>query len=399
MDNDTDLQPRSARGMSDMLPRDMRAFRRVEDAFRTAASRWGYGEVRTPTLESYSLFTEAGALTTDMLSRIYTFLDWDGWSGERVVLRPDSTVPVARAAAEHSLRLPARLFYVQNSFRFVSDETGAETWQCGLEYIGAPARLGDLEIAAIGCEVLESVGGGALVDLSHAGVTQGLLRLVEARGAGGPELAEAVTAQGMGALADAGVPEVTTLLNVALQPSADVALLTNLSALAAPTSPMVVEAAAELSQIALALQAAGRDVRIDLGMPADFEYYTGPVLSFQQRGREVGRGGRYRLCGALGSHSAAGMGLDTAAIAEHGDTSREEALYVAVIPDTPADYGRAMVVARTLHRNDIPASLEEQADGPVSLRVSGAEIALWAEGKREKSGQLEDLVPLLLRYK
>jgi len=89
MDNDTDLQPRSARGMSDMLPRDMRAFRRVEDAFRTAASRWGYGEVRTPTLESYSLFTEAGALTTDMLSRIYTFLDWDGWSGERVVLRPD----------------------------------------------------------------------------------------------------------------------------------------------------------------------------------------------------------------------------------------------------------------------------------------------------------------------
>ncbi len=139
-----DLQPRSARGMNDLLPDDMRAFRRVEDAFRAAASRWGYGEVRTPTLESYSLFTEAGALTTEMLSRVYTFLDWDGWSGERVVLRPDSTVPVARAAAEHGISLPARLFYVQNSFRFASGETGAETWQCGLEYIGAPALLGDL---------------------------------------------------------------------------------------------------------------------------------------------------------------------------------------------------------------------------------------------------------------
>ena len=75
-----------SRGMRDLLPADMRAFRRVEDAFRAAASRWGYEEIRTPTIETYSLFTAAGALTAQMLSRVYSFLDWDGWSGERVVL-------------------------------------------------------------------------------------------------------------------------------------------------------------------------------------------------------------------------------------------------------------------------------------------------------------------------
>ena len=53
-----------------------------------------------------------------MLSSVYSFLDWDGWSGERVVLRPDSTIPVARAAREAGVELPARLYYVQNVFRF-----------------------------------------------------------------------------------------------------------------------------------------------------------------------------------------------------------------------------------------------------------------------------------------
>jgi histidyl-tRNA synthetase len=384
--------------MSDLLPADMRAFRRVEDAFRGAASRWGYGEVRTPTLESYSLFTEAGALTTEMLSRVYTFLDWDGWSGERVILRPDSTVPVARAAAERALPIPARLFYVQNSFRFVADESGAETWQCGLEYIGAPALLGDLEVAAIGCEVLESLGETVVVHLSHAGVTQGLLRLAEQHPGPNVEVSEAVTVRGLSALRDAAGPA-GALLSVALQPAADAELLANLKALAAPVAPGIADAASELSHIAEALMAAGRDVRIDLGMPADFEYYSGPVFAFRHAGREVGRGGRYRLHGALGSHSASGMGLDAAAIAELHDGTIDDAMYVAVIPASPADYGRAVGVARTLHRNDIPASLEEAATGPVSLRVEGEQVELWAEGKREQAGSLEELVPLLLRYK
>jgi histidyl-tRNA synthetase len=98
-----------SKGMRDLLPAEMRAFRRVEDAFRAAASRWGYEEIRTPTIETYSLFTAAGALTPQMLSRVYSFLDWDGWSGERVVLRPDSTIPVARAVTEAALAMPARV--------------------------------------------------------------------------------------------------------------------------------------------------------------------------------------------------------------------------------------------------------------------------------------------------
>jgi Na+/phosphate symporter len=41
----------------------MRAFRRIEDAFRASAHRWAYDEIRTPTIETYSLFTAAGTIT------------------------------------------------------------------------------------------------------------------------------------------------------------------------------------------------------------------------------------------------------------------------------------------------------------------------------------------------
>ena len=49
-------------GMRDILPDEMRRFRRVEEAFRAACLGWGYDEVRTPALEHLHLFPTAGAL-------------------------------------------------------------------------------------------------------------------------------------------------------------------------------------------------------------------------------------------------------------------------------------------------------------------------------------------------
>src|SRR5690242_14985432 len=98
------------RGMRDLLPGAMNRFRRVERAFREELLSWGYEEVRTPVIERLHLFTSAGTLSPHLLDRVYSFLDWDGWSGERVVLRPDSTIPAARVYAE-SVRGRAKLCY------------------------------------------------------------------------------------------------------------------------------------------------------------------------------------------------------------------------------------------------------------------------------------------------
>ena len=93
------------KGMRDLSPVEMKIFRLVEDTCRECCLKWGYGEVRTPTLEYLHLFTSAGTLTPNMLGKVYSFLDWDGWSGERVVLRPDGTIPTREELLTTNLKI------------------------------------------------------------------------------------------------------------------------------------------------------------------------------------------------------------------------------------------------------------------------------------------------------
>src|SRR3989304_10566179 len=116
----------------------MSKFQFVARQFRHACSSRGFEEVRTPTIEYVHLFTSAGTLTPGMLRRVYSFLDWDGWSGERVALRPEGTIPAARLYIDNLQDQGlARLFYLINTFGY--DETGREArerWQGGVELLG-----------------------------------------------------------------------------------------------------------------------------------------------------------------------------------------------------------------------------------------------------------------------
>jgi histidyl-tRNA synthetase len=155
----------------------MTVFRNVEGICRESFMKWGYGEVRTPTIEYLHLFTSAGTLTPNRLGKVYSFLDWDGWSGERVVLRPDGTIPVARLYTESIQRGLARLFYAANTFIFDPDGTrDRERWQCGAELIGAGSAAADAELVALSMEILNRLGlKNVELRLSHAGLIKALL--------------------------------------------------------------------------------------------------------------------------------------------------------------------------------------------------------------------------------
>ncbi len=144
------------KGFRDLSPKEMAKFRLIEGIFRDCCLKWGYQEVRTPTLEYLYQFTSVGTLTPGMLRRVYSFLDWDGWSGERVVLRPDGTIPVARLYIDSMKKGLSRLFYVTNIFMF--EETGKksrERWQCGAELIGINSPIADVELIALALDVLQ----------------------------------------------------------------------------------------------------------------------------------------------------------------------------------------------------------------------------------------------------
>ena len=48
-----------AKGTQDLSPEEMRRFRLIEGVFRDGCLKWGYEEVRTPTIEHLHLFTSA----------------------------------------------------------------------------------------------------------------------------------------------------------------------------------------------------------------------------------------------------------------------------------------------------------------------------------------------------
>lgn len=384
--------------MRDLLPVDMRAFRRVEDAFRAAAGRWGYEEVRTPTIEPYSLFTAAGALTPQMLSRVYSFLDWDGWSGERVVLRPDSTIPVARAAEDAALPMPARLFYVQNVFRFSESDTEREDWQCGIEYLGAPAVLGDIEVAAIACETLDALGLQPKVHLSHAAITRSVATVACA---GDPAMTERIAREGLGAVLTSGSelePRLRAFVDLATQ-QGEVALLGNIAAVG-DAVPGAGDALGELEGIARALVGSGREVVIDLAMPRDFEYYEGVVFDFHAAGESWGRGGRYSPNGPNTPDTACGLALDASRLAVRSAGDTRQPVVIGIVAETSAQLGRALTVARALHRSGIPAALADpERPSTITVTVSGESlVARTPEGEQTMSS-LDEVVGMLLRYK
>lgn len=303
------------KGARDLLPQDIEVFRYIEDVFRRSCMGWGYQEVRTPTLEYLHLFTAAGTLTPNMLSRVYSFLDWDGWSGERVVLRPDGTIPVARLYVENASRWGvARLFYVTNVFVF--EATGAESrerWQCGAELIGGGQPSADVETIALAIEVLRNLGlRDVKIQLSHAGVLGALLKGLRLSTGDETRLLDRILDGDIEALQKIesfSSSHHEFLLRILNSRGTRAALIKNLRSL--PQLPENVSSALDdFAGIAELLDALGISYQIDVTSVRGFEYYTGVCFQFLSQGKRIGSGGRYNnLIPLLGGKNTPACGF------------------------------------------------------------------------------------------
>jgi histidyl-tRNA synthetase len=287
------------KGTQDFSPEQMRRFRLIEGVFRECCLKWGYEEVRTPTLEYLHLFTSTGTLTPSRLGRVYSFLDWDGWSGERVVLRPDGTIPIARLYVDTmDGKGLARLFYVTNVFSF--EETGKETrerWQCGAELIGAGSITADVELIILALEVLKKIGlKGIQLRLSHAGLIKALLakfglspeeqsRLLDQILDGDEEVLTRIKSE---------KPELNRILTPLLDlKGKSSGFLKNLKVLLNQDLPEFELPLNNCISIVDLLEEMGVSYQIDMASGRGFEYYTGVMFQFLVGEESVGGGGRY----------------------------------------------------------------------------------------------------------
>ncbi len=300
----------------DWLPERMERFRCIEGVFRKTCLTHGFGEVRTPIIEKLHWFTGAGILSPDLMHKVYSFLDWDGWSGERVVLRPDNTVPVCRLFAEHfASQKKARLFYVEDVFRYESAEkSGGRRCQMGVEILGdfSHPNAHDTEALALLLDFLNALKpDNTRLVLGHAGILHAWLKTLG--------LSDKEELDAFDLLMEGRLEELQKLcdgrgcmcgLNRLLElEGSSSAFLANLKALGHESAGFC-KAVEDLEEVASCLEALGINFEINTLIQKDLTYYTGLMFDIYVNGAKVGGGGRYdNLLSKFPGEAAGGCGF------------------------------------------------------------------------------------------
>lgn len=143
-------------GTRDLLFDECLAKREAEKRISDIFKRHGYSEVVTTGIEFYDVFSK-GSRTVKQ-EALYKLTDS---KGRLIVLRPDSTIPIARLVATRlkDASLPLRLYYNQPYFENNALLKGHsdEVTQAGVELIGTKSRKADFEVLSLAVEALSSI--------------------------------------------------------------------------------------------------------------------------------------------------------------------------------------------------------------------------------------------------
>ena len=161
-------------GTRDMLFEECLARRKVASVLRELFESHGYAEVMTPGLEYYEMF--AGEMAGIPQESLYKMTDGHG---RLLVMRPDSTMPIARLAATRlkDAPLPLRLYYAQTVYRATPSMSGRsdEIMQSGIELLGAAGKRADLEVITMAVDALRALEVEDFrIELGHAGFYKAL---------------------------------------------------------------------------------------------------------------------------------------------------------------------------------------------------------------------------------
>jgi len=159
------LQP--VRGTHDLLPEDSRRHRHVIEVFRDVAERFAFGEISTPIFEFTEVFKRTLGETSDVVNKeMYSFTDR---GGEEVTLRPEYTAGIARAFISGGLAqsLPLKFYGHGPMFRYERPQKGRQRQfhQLDAEILGVSEPLADIEVIALGAQLLEDLGIAEVTEL------------------------------------------------------------------------------------------------------------------------------------------------------------------------------------------------------------------------------------------
>ncbi|MCI9546053.1 MAG: ATP phosphoribosyltransferase regulatory subunit [Lachnospiraceae bacterium] len=146
-------------GVRDIYGEECARKRALQKALHKVLASYGYEDIETPTFEFFDVFSrEIGTIPSKDL---YKFFDRDG---NTLVLRPDFTPSIARAAAryfmEEDRQETLRLCYQGNTFLNSASYQGRprEVTEVGVEMMGDASADSDGEILAMTVDLLKAAG-------------------------------------------------------------------------------------------------------------------------------------------------------------------------------------------------------------------------------------------------
>ena len=286
----------------------------LEDVFMS----YGYEDIETPTVEYFDVF--ASDIGTTPSNELYKFFDRDG---NTLVLRPDFTPSIARAAAMHlpEEAFPARLSYSGSTFVNAAEYQGRlkESTQMGVELIGDGSASADAEILSLVADALKASGVPEFqVSVGQVEFFKGIMEAADISPERIEEIRREVSRKSgfilSELLAEERIaPAVARVLERLPGLFGGAEVLEEAYALApCERARSAVENLKEIHKL-LSDRGLDRCVGYDFGLLSKYNYYTGIIFSAftYGTGEPVARGGRYdRLLGHFGREEpAVGVGI------------------------------------------------------------------------------------------
>lgn len=152
--------PQAVRGTQSLIGEAADRFHHVVSAFDRVRRLYGFGRVEVPVFERTEVFARSLGEATDVVSKeMYTFEDK---GGDSITLRPEFTAGIARAYLSEGWQqyAPVKLATWGPAFRYERPQKGRfrQFHQLDAEIIGAGEAAADVELIAMGAQLLDELG-------------------------------------------------------------------------------------------------------------------------------------------------------------------------------------------------------------------------------------------------
>ena len=288
-------------GVRDIYNAECAKKRILQELLDQEIRSFGYHPIQTPSFEFFDIFSRQ--IGTTPSNELFKFFDRDG---NTLVLRPDITPSVARAAAKYypDENIPLRLCYLGNTFINHTSHQGRlkETTQIGAEMIGADDAAADAEIIALTIASFLKAGLTEFqITIGHTGFFNALCEAAGLDGESEAQVRSLIASKNYYAAQD--ILQQTDCPQNVLDIFSDFSVLngtgqmlghTRAAVSGIPEARRAIERLTDLYDL-LKIYGYERYVSFDLSFLSRYGYYTGIIFEGYTygSGEAIAKGGRY----------------------------------------------------------------------------------------------------------